>query len=154
MRGEAFGLPLRSDPLDRPLFLPLQFEKVSFRADFDSSNLSNVQQSKTNALVREEGPAWAHGQLLDAWARMGGSHELSTHMHGMQEFMLWTRRDCEGTQHESHLRSWFYYGVSGQQSGDFIVMTLMSLNRQTRLYSQDYRPWMWRQGMTEWAMIP
>jgi hypothetical protein len=31
---------------------------------------------------------------------------------------------------------------------------MMSLNRQTRLYSQDYRPWVWRAGQREWEVIP
>ncbi len=34
--------------------------------------------------------------------------------------------------------------------GDFIVMTIMNLNKQGRLFSQDYRPWCWSQSMAEW----
>ena len=71
----------------------------------------------------------------------------------LQEFQLWTRRDCENTDNERLTRSWFYYGVSGQGQGDFIIMTIMNLNKQGRLYSQDYRPWFWTPSATEWQPI-
>ena len=32
-------------------------------------------------------------------------------------------------------------------------MTLMNLNKQNRLYGQDYRPWYWSAGEAEWQMI-
>ena len=32
-------------------------------------------------------------------------------------------------------------------------MTLMNLNKQNRLYGQDYRPWYWSVGEAEWQMI-
>jgi hypothetical protein len=70
-----------------------------------------------------------------------------------QEFQLWTRKDSEGTANERATRSWFYFGVSGQSEGDFIVLNLLNLNKQTRLYSQDYRPWFWHQGQQDWQPI-
>ncbi len=32
-------------------------------------------------------------------------------------------------------------------------MTVMNLNKQSRLYSQDYRPWWWSENENEWQMI-
>lgn len=32
-------------------------------------------------------------------------------------------------------------------------MTIMNMNKQGNLYKQDYRPWYWTQGMTEWQMV-
>ena len=32
-----------------------------------------------------------------------------------QEVLLWTRRDSQGTAHETHNRTWFYFGISGGQ---------------------------------------
>ena len=33
-----------------------------------------------------------------------------------QEILLWTRKDCQGTEFEKHTRTWFYFGVSGCQA--------------------------------------
>ncbi len=33
----------------------------------------------------------------------------------LQEFQLWTKRDCQDTDNERGTRSWFYFGISGQQ---------------------------------------
>jgi hypothetical protein len=32
------------------------------------------------------------------------------------------------------------------------MMTLMNLNKQGKLYSQDYRPWYWSNGEPDWKM--
>lgn len=37
--------------------------------------------------------------------------------------------------------------------GDFLIMTIMNLNKQGRLYSSDYRPWFWHAGMAEFAPL-
>ncbi|GAX73857.1 hypothetical protein CEUSTIGMA_g1307.t1 [Chlamydomonas eustigma] len=68
------------------------------------------------------------------------------------EVLLWTRRDCHSTPFERPTRTWFYYGVSGGKAGDVIMMTMMNLNKQGKLYSQDYRPWYWTNGEPEWRM--
>ena len=47
----------------------------------------------------------------------------------------------------------FYYGVSGHSQGDTIAMTIMNLNKQGRLYGQDYRPWYWHAGLPDWRPL-
>lgn len=34
-----------------------------------------------------------------------------------------------------------------------MVMTIMNLNKQGRLYGQDYRPWVWNAAMPEWLPL-
>lgn len=71
-----------------------------------------------------------------------------------QDFQLWT---CPDAQHKNAstpgLRTYFHFGVSGHGAGETVSMNIMNLNKQGRLYSQDYRPWFWRSGMAEWTPL-
>lgn len=69
------------------------------------------------------------------------------------EFMLFTRRDCSGSANERATRTWFYFGVSGHSATDLVMMQVMNLNKQGRLYSQDYRPVFWCASMAEWQPL-
>ncbi|MEW5306229.1 MAG: hypothetical protein WDW36_008710 [Sanguina aurantia] len=69
------------------------------------------------------------------------------------EVLLWTARDGQSTGNERGTRSWFYFGVSGHMAGADLTVTIMNLNKQGKLYSQDYRPCYWYAGMTEWLPI-
>ena len=61
----------------------------------------------------------------------------------MQEFELWTFHDNQGSPEQTGHRSWFYFSVQGHMKSDFIVMTIMNMNKQAALYTDDYRVW-WR----------
>ncbi|KAG2498891.1 hypothetical protein HYH03_003082 [Edaphochlamys debaryana] len=69
------------------------------------------------------------------------------------EFMLRTRRDCGGTQNEKATRTWFYFSAVGHSTGDSIVFNVLNLNKQSRLYSADYRPVFWCPSLPEWQPL-
>ncbi|KAF5825833.1 hypothetical protein DUNSADRAFT_6610 [Dunaliella salina] len=69
------------------------------------------------------------------------------------EVQLWTRQDCQGTEHERGTRSWFHFGVSGHGPGDWVALNIMNINKQGKLFGQDYRPWFWRASMAEWQPV-
>ncbi|MEW5317817.1 MAG: hypothetical protein WDW38_009085 [Sanguina aurantia] len=69
------------------------------------------------------------------------------------EVLLWTARDGQSTGNERGTRSWFYFGISGHIAGTDLTATIMNLNKQGKLYSQDYRPCYWCAGMIEWLPI-
>eukprot|EP00002_Diphylleia_rotans_P002003 TRINITY_DN11208_c0_g1_i3.p1 TRINITY_DN11208_c0_g1~~TRINITY_DN11208_c0_g1_i3.p1 ORF type:complete len:392 (+),score=58.14 TRINITY_DN11208_c0_g1_i3:69-1244(+) len=55
------------------------------------------------------------------------------------QYQVWVRPDNAGTIHENHNRTWFYFSVSGAQRGTHVEITIMNLNRQSKLYCNDYR---------------
>lgn len=69
------------------------------------------------------------------------------------EFLLQTRRDCGGTENEKATRTWFYFSMLGHSKGDLVILTILNLNKQSRLYSQDYRPVSWCASQPEWQPL-
>ncbi|EFJ45477.1 hypothetical protein VOLCADRAFT_105933 [Volvox carteri f. nagariensis] len=69
------------------------------------------------------------------------------------EFLLQTRRDCGGTENEKTTRTWFYFSIAGHNTGDLIILIILNLNKQSRLYSQDYRPVFWCASQPEWQPL-
>ncbi|GLI63696.1 hypothetical protein VaNZ11_006745 [Volvox africanus] len=69
------------------------------------------------------------------------------------EFLLQTRRDCGGTENEKSTRTWFYFSILGHNTGDVVILTILNLNKQSRLYSQDYRPVFWCASQPEWQPL-
>ncbi|GIL51917.1 hypothetical protein Vafri_7827 [Volvox africanus] len=69
------------------------------------------------------------------------------------EFLLQTRRDCGGTENEKSTRTWFYFSILGHNTGDVVIFTILNLNKQSRLYSQDYRPVFWCASQPEWQPL-
>ncbi|GIL91552.1 hypothetical protein Vretifemale_19153 [Volvox reticuliferus] len=69
------------------------------------------------------------------------------------EFLLQTRRDCGGTENEKSTRTWFYFSILGHNTGDVVILTILNLNKQSRLYSQDYRPMFWCASQPEWQPL-
>ena len=57
-----------------------------------------------------------------------------------KEFELFTNPDNGGTEFETGHRTWFYFGVSGVSKGEILHFTMMNLNRQGKLYNNDFRP--------------
>ncbi|KAK3261003.1 hypothetical protein CYMTET_30071, partial [Cymbomonas tetramitiformis] len=56
------------------------------------------------------------------------------------EFELWTQPDNGGTPYETGHRTWFYFGISGFSGGEVVFFTMKNLNKQSKLYSNDFRP--------------
>ena len=73
--------------------------------------------------------------------------------YALKEFELWTSPDCSDTEYETTYRTWFYFGVSGGERGDFISFTMMNLNKQSKLYNNDFRPVFWSKGMDQWQRV-
>ncbi|GFR43785.1 hypothetical protein Agub_g4902, partial [Astrephomene gubernaculifera] len=69
------------------------------------------------------------------------------------EFFLRTRRDCEGTTNEKATRTWFYFSICGHNTYELLILTILNLNKQSRLYSQDYRPVFWSASQAEWQPL-
>jgi hypothetical protein len=59
---------------------------------------------------------------------------------GEDEFALWTRRDCEGTPHETGCRTWFSFSVRGAEPGRKLTFRIHNMNSQGNLYRFDMRP--------------
>jgi hypothetical protein len=55
-------------------------------------------------------------------------------------FQLWTRADNEGTAHATNHRTWFHFEVVGAKEGETLSFSVMNLNRQSKLFSNDFRP--------------
>jgi len=58
----------------------------------------------------------------------------------LNEFHLTTAKDGEGTPYETPYTTWFHFSVSDVCEGDIIKMCIGNMNKQLRLYKQDYRP--------------
>lgn len=121
-----------------PCLVEMQVSKFTFRADFDSANLGCVKQGNsvsvsylshhglcTLALMLQQ-------QLLES-TQIGNADAavrviccvcvtlviLFRNLEQnqiVQEVLLWTKKDCQGTPNERIGRSWFYFGVAGQNA--------------------------------------
>lgn len=56
------------------------------------------------------------------------------------EFILWTRRDCEGTPYENGCRTWFHFSVRGAAAGRTLAFRIHGMNSQGNLFRHDMRP--------------
>eukprot|EP00966_Prymnesium_polylepis_P000693 15452-Prymnesium_polylepis.1 len=50
-------------------------------------------------------------------ARFDSGNATRVEAVGDDELALWTRRDCEGTEHETGCRTWFCFSVKGAAPG-------------------------------------
>lgn len=55
-------------------------------------------------------------------------------------YQLWTRADNEGSAHETTHRTWFHFELAGCGEGESLTFTVMNLNKQSKLFSNDFRP--------------
>lgn len=92
----------------------------TFTADFDSGNLSKVE------LVPKSDDK--------------GSDENSGNDDFDYEFNLWPHADCAGTEFENGNRTWFYFGMKGGTSSNFVKLNIVNLNRQVKMFSQGMAP--------------
>lgn len=191
--------------------LLLQVGKYTFRADYDSSNLANVQQGANSAVrqslglgMRSETSSNSYSSSNDScravkcWLDKGSGVVNADPLLACAGVLVVDSQGLRGhpcgKAHKDVVLLWGVWRSAGEAvtitlaralhwqlpvtstrdrtrcfpevavfndlralaslQGDFIVMTLMNLNKQSRLYSQDYRPWVWRQGRNEWSMIP
>ncbi|KAK9809962.1 hypothetical protein WJX72_002678 [[Myrmecia] bisecta] len=56
------------------------------------------------------------------------------------EYQAWICRDCQGTPVETPHRTWFHFSVAGVKKGEPVTITMMNMNKQAKLYAQDFRP--------------
>jgi hypothetical protein len=53
---------------------------------------------------------------------------------------LHTLHDCDGTEFVTGHRSWFYFSVRGHKAGDYFIFNVMNMNKQAKLFQNDFRP--------------
>ena len=59
---------------------------------------------------------------------------------GPGEYHLYTARDACDTVHEAPYSTWFHFSVFNTRVGQTLHMCIANMNKQSRLYKQDYRP--------------
>ena len=59
---------------------------------------------------------------------------------GASSFIVWTRRDCEGTRYVARSRTWFHFSVQGATPGSVLRIEVRGMNPQARLFQHDMRP--------------
>ncbi|KAG7262253.1 hypothetical protein CRUP_016013 [Coryphaenoides rupestris] len=111
-----------------------RFGNVVFSSNFDSGNLARVEKVEKGSWS----PSAADAATTAASA--GGPFSGPTPAGPDYEFNVWTRPDCAGTEHENGNRSWFYFSVRGAVSGKLLKITVMNMNKQSKLYSQGMAP--------------
>lgn len=89
-----------------------KFDEYQFSTEFDSSNLHRVELTD-KASVRKK---------------------------SLPTFSLWIRRDCEGTEHQTELRSWFFFSVVPKTAGGGITIRIKNINPQQMMFKHGYKP--------------
>ncbi|GMH52100.1 hypothetical protein TrST_g4224 [Triparma strigata] len=56
------------------------------------------------------------------------------------EFCCYQTRDAQDTVHEAPYTTWFHFSVEGAKPGEVVKFAIMNMNKQLRLYKQEYRP--------------
>jgi hypothetical protein len=56
------------------------------------------------------------------------------------EYQLYQSRDAQDTAYEAPYTTWFHFSVKGAKPGQLGHFHIMNMNKQNRLYKQDYRP--------------
>lgn len=56
------------------------------------------------------------------------------------EFCCYQTRDAQDTVHEAPYTTWFHFSVQNAKPGEVVKFAIMNMNKQTRLYKQEYRP--------------
>lgn len=69
----------------------------------------------------------------------GGNIGRIEKMDGENEYMLWTRADCEGTAYATKSRTWFCFSVRGATPGQELVFEV-KMTPQVKLYEHGMRP--------------
>ncbi|XP_011500290.1 PREDICTED: cytosolic carboxypeptidase-like protein 5 [Ceratosolen solmsi marchali] len=56
------------------------------------------------------------------------------------EFNLWTKQDCQGTEFQNNNRTWFYFGIKSAIPGIYVKLNLVNLNKQLKMFNQGMSP--------------
>nr|CAD7430057.1 unnamed protein product [Timema monikensis] len=97
----------------------------TFTSNFDSGNLARVElvaKKQTVPSSSDKNPTSNAEEVPDF------------------EFNIWTKPDCAGTEFQNNNSTWFYFGVKGGAPFSVVKLTLMNLNKQTKMYSQGMAP--------------
>ncbi|CAG2061099.1 unnamed protein product, partial [Timema podura] len=97
----------------------------TFASNFDSGNLARVElvaKKQTVPSSSDKNPSSNAEEVPDF------------------EFNIWTKPDCAGTEYQNNNSTWFYFGVKGGAPFSVVKLTLMNLNKQTKMYSQGMAP--------------
>ncbi|KAM6954173.1 cytosolic carboxypeptidase-like protein 5 [Aplochiton taeniatus] len=119
-----------------------RFGSVVFSSRFDSGNLARVEKV-------ECGNTLPSAETLSTGNSPTGPNSTFDY-----EFNVWTQPDCAGTEHENGNRSWFYFSVRGAVPGKLLKITVMNMNKQSKLYVQGMAPLVRTlPGKTRWERI-
>ncbi|XP_012528940.1 cytosolic carboxypeptidase-like protein 5 [Monomorium pharaonis] len=103
-----------------------------FFNNFDSANLAKVE------------PVWIPDTFEKDVYESEGKSTNTLNSKGMldsvYEFNLWTKHDCHGTQFQSSLRTWFYFGVQSNRPSVLVKFNIVNLNKQVKMFSQGMCP--------------
>ena len=98
-----------------------------FFSNFDSGNLARVEKNES-----------FNGNPTTTADSEGEKEDVPQEIKVDHSFNVWTAPDAAGTQYQNGNRSWFYFGIRGPLSSHSIRITVMNMNRQSKLYAQGY----------------
>ena len=98
---------------------------------------------------------WKHGPYrFRADFDSGNLAKVTPTTAEFKEFDLWIRPDCAGQPCETNHRTWFYFGVSGFNTGQTLRFNVVNMNKQAKLFSFDMRPVYFVPGVSaEWEVL-
>jgi len=97
-----------------------------------------VTITEQHALARARARAHTH---THRYTHIHTHTDTHTHIH-----------TCKHTTHTyAHTRT-THVNMEHTQ-GDWVALNVMNINKQGKLFGQDYRPWFWCASMTEWQPL-
>ena len=111
--------------------------RFTVRADFESANLADARCQLVRPTAQKDASSItcaAVGRDNTATAGAGATRNC------MYEFLLRTAPDCAGTPFETGNKTWFYFGVRGIAVGETVRVTLLNLNKQSKLFAAGFKP--------------
>ncbi|TPP62349.1 CBPC5 [Fasciola gigantica] len=125
--------------------MDLRVGGLIFSSNFDSGNLARVERV-TPDLFEEQSSSPSNssckiGQVpKNAFSNNASGNVSIFDLRVDHEFKIWTRPDCSGTMFENGNRTWFHFSIRGYAPGKLLRITIMNLNKQSKIYSQGYAP--------------
>ncbi|CAH8286724.1 unnamed protein product, partial [Schistosoma turkestanicum] len=120
---------------------------ILFSSNFDSGNLARVE--KVSRYVDEPSSLALQLDLKQQQLIQKGINKFNSNINGNHaiaevradyEFRIWIRPDCSGTAYVNGNRTWFYFSVRGCSPGKTMRVTIMNMNKQSKIYSQGFSP--------------
>lgn len=129
-----------------PAAMEVELLPFTFTSNFESGNLARVERvdppgsyvgtSSTTSTSGSNSRKKASCVAQQSQQQSPGPPELPVNY----EFNLWTRPDCADSQYENNNRTWFFFGIKGSCTGSRVRLSVMNLNKQSKLYSQGMQP--------------